>query len=71
VLTTLDRREARLLDSAGKPLPIELPLSDNDSSKTVTVELPLAPFARGVYSIELTAGAGGATERRRGTFTMK
>jgi hypothetical protein len=71
VLAPLDRREARLLDSAGTPLPIDLPLSENESNKTVTVELPLAPFARGVYSIELTAGAGPTTERRRLTFVMK
>jgi VWFA-related protein len=71
VLAPLDRREARLLDSAGKPMPIDLPLSENESTKTVTVELPLAPFARGVYSVELTAGAGPRTEVRRLTFTMK
>lgn len=71
VLTALDRREARLLDSAGKPLPIEIPLSEDDRAGTVRVELPLAPFARGVYAIELTAGVGAKTERRRLTFTMK
>ena len=71
VVAPLDRREARLLDSAGKPLPIDLPVSEDPVAKTVTVELPLAPLGRGVYSIELTAGAGAATERRRLTFTMK
>lgn len=71
VLAVLDRREARILDGAGKPLPIDLPLSENENNKTVTVELALAPFGRGVYSIELTAGAGQATERRRLTFKMK
>jgi hypothetical protein len=60
-----------MLDSAGKPMPFDLPLSENESAKTVVVELPLAPFARGVYSIELTAGAGPRTEVRRLTFTMK
>lgn len=71
VLAPLDRREARVLDSTGKPLPIELPLSENENHTLVTVELPLAPFARGVYSIELTAGSGQATERRRVTFAIK
>jgi hypothetical protein len=71
VLATLDRREARLLDSAGKPLPIDLPVSEDPVAKTVIVELSLAPLGRGVYSIELTAGAGTATERRRLTFMMK
>jgi len=69
VLAPLDRREARVLDSSGKPLPIDLPLSEGGG--IVVVELPLAPFAHGVYSIELTAGAGGKTERRRLTFTIK
>ena len=38
---------------------------------STSVELPLAPFGRGVYSIELTAGSGGKTEQRRLTFMMK
>ncbi len=71
VLSALDRREARLLDSAGKLLPIDLPVSEDDSTHVVVVELPLAPFGRGVYSIELTAGSGARTERRRLTFMMK
>jgi hypothetical protein len=71
VLAPLDRREARFLDSAGKPLPIDLPIAENEGAKTMVVELPLAPFGRGVYSIELTAASAGKTERRRLTFTMK
>jgi VWFA-related protein len=71
VLAALDRREARVLDSAGKPLPIDLPLSEDEATKSVVVDLPLAPFTRGVYSIELTAGSAGKTERRRLTFMMK
>jgi hypothetical protein len=71
MLAPLDRRDARLLDSGGKPLPIDVPLSENDIAKTIVAEVPLAPFARGVYSIELTAGAGGKTEQRRLTFTIK
>jgi hypothetical protein len=71
VLAPLDRREARLLDSRGKPLPIDVPLAENEGAKTLVAEVPLAPFARGVYSIELTAGAGGKTEQRRLIFTVK
>jgi len=71
VLAALDRREARMLDSAGKPLAFDLPVSEAPERKTVVVELPLAPFTRGVYSIELTAGAGGKTEKRKLTFMMK
>jgi VWFA-related protein len=71
VLAPLDRREARILDSAGKPLPFDLPVSEAAERKTVVVELALAPFGRGVYSIELTAGSGGKTEQRKLTFMMK
>ena len=71
VLAPLDRREARLLDSSGKPLPIDVPLSENEAAKMIVAEVPLAPFAKGVYSIELTAGASGKTEHRRLTFTIK
>jgi hypothetical protein len=71
VLAALDRREARVLDSAGKPLPFDLPVAEDPANQRLTVELPLAPFSRGVYAIELTAGSGGKTERRRLTFMMK
>jgi VWFA-related protein len=71
VLAPLDQRQARILDSTGKPLAIELPLSEDTAANTIVVDLALAPFSRGVYSIELTAGAGGKTEQRRLTFTMK
>jgi hypothetical protein len=71
VLAPLDRREARLLDSSGKPMPIDVPLSENDAAQSLVAEVPLAPFTRGVYSIELTAGGGGRTEQRRLTFTIK
>jgi len=71
VLAALDRREARLLDSAGKALPVDIPVSEDAAAKTATVEFALAPLSRGVYSLELTAGAGGKTESRRLTFMMK
>jgi hypothetical protein len=71
VLAPLDRREARLLDSSGKPLPVDVPLSENDAAQSLVAEVPLAPFTRGLYSIELTAGGGGRIEQRRLTFTIK
>jgi len=71
VLAALDRREARMLDTSGKPLPFDPPVSEAPDGKTVVVELPLAPFGRGQYSIELTAASGGRTEQRRFTFIMK
>jgi len=70
VLAPLDRREARVLDSAGKPMAVDLPVSEGSDGKTIVVELPLAPF-RGGYSIELTAASGGRTEQSRVTFLVK
>jgi VWFA-related protein len=63
VLGTLERRDARLLDRTGKRMPVDTPLSEN-GGPTLTLELPLAPFARGDYLIELHVGAGAVTERR-------
>jgi hypothetical protein len=71
VLALLDRREARMLDTAGKPMPFDLPLAEAPDGKTLVVELALAPFGRGGYSIEVTAASGDKTERRRLTFIMK
>jgi hypothetical protein len=69
VLAPLDRREARMLDSVGKPMPFDLPAAEADGK--VVVELAMAPFGRGTYSIELTAASGAKTERRKVTFLMK
>ena len=60
-----------MLDSAGKPMAIDLPVSEAPDGKSVVVELPLAPFGRGGYSIELTAASGGRSEQRRLTFLVK
>jgi hypothetical protein len=64
VLAPLDRREVRLLDRTGKPLPVELPLAEDPATKTVVVEMSLSGLGRGDYLIELTAGAAGVTEKR-------
>ena len=71
VLGTLDRREARLLGANGAPLPVDLPVSEDDGTHVLRVNLALAPFARGEYTIELTAGAGSAVEHRRLTFILR
>jgi len=71
VLGTLERREARLLDRSGKPLPVDVPVSEDESARVIRVELALSAFARGEYAIELTAGAGAGLERRRLAFIMK
>ena len=71
VLVTLDRREARLLGANGAPLPVDLSVSEDESRHVLRLELALAPFARGAYTIELTAAGGGTVERRRITFVMR
>jgi VWFA-related protein len=64
VLSTLDRREVRLLDRTGKPLPVDLPLAEDPATHAVVVEMSVSGLGRGDYLIELTAGAGGVTEKR-------
>jgi VWFA-related protein len=71
VLAPLERREARMLDTAGKPMAFDVPVSESPDGKSVVVELALAPFGRGSYSLELTAASGGRTEQRKLTFIMK
>jgi VWFA-related protein len=71
VLAALDRREVRLLDRLGKPLPADVPLSEDETRHVIRVELTLSAFARGEYAIELTASGGAATEQRRLVFVMK
>ena len=63
VLATLDRREVRLLDKTGKPLPVELPLAEDPATRAVVVEMSLSGLGHGDYLIELTARSGGAVEK--------
>lgn len=64
VLKPLDRRDARLLDRTGKPLPVDLPLAEDPATHAAVVEMSLSGLGRGDFLIELTAGAGGVVERR-------
>ena len=60
----VDRRTARLLGRDGKPLPLEVALSETPGAGLLVVQLNLAPLTAGDYLVELTAGAGDAEERR-------
>lgn len=71
VLSTLERREVRLLDKTGKPLPVELPLSEDAAAKTLVMEMSLSGLGHGDYLIELTAGAGAATEKHLTALRIK
>ena len=68
-LGTLDRRTARILDRAGRPLPVDVPLTERDGR--ISVELPLAAFARGDYTLELTIGSGSILERSPLAFRIQ
>jgi len=62
----LDGRVARLLDQRGQPLPVPVNVAEDETKtpKRLVLTLSLAPLARGYYNIELSATAGGASERR-------
>ena len=60
-----------MLDRTGKPLPVELPLAEDESGGAIVVEVPLSAFARGEYSLELSAGSGATSERRVLALTVK
>jgi hypothetical protein len=64
VLAPLDRRELRLLDRNGKPLPVELPLSEDSAKAALVLDMSLSGLPRGDYLIELTGGSGATIERR-------
>ena len=64
VVGALDRREVRLLDRSGKPLPVEIPLSEDAEKKALVVEMSLSGLGRGDYVLELTAGAGSVPVRK-------
>jgi VWFA-related protein len=59
----LDRREARLLDKTGKPLPVDLSVAEDPAKKVVLLEMSLSGLPHGDYLFELTVGAGADTER--------
>jgi hypothetical protein len=71
VLATLDRRDVRLLDRTGRPLPVDLPLSEDAASKQLVVEMSLSGLPRGDYLFELTAGSGPTVERHLLAIRMK
>ena len=66
MVSSLDRREARLLDRIGAPLPVPVNLTERASNgrQVVAADLNLAPLSAGDYVIELTVGSGPATETR-------
>ena len=64
VLAPLDRRQVRLLDRTGKPLPVDLPLAEDTARSVLIVDMSLSGLPHADYLIELTAGAGGVTDSK-------
>ena len=71
VKQALDRRIVRLLDHAGHPLPVDVPLSEGAVPGTLVLELPMSAFARADYVVELTVGAGAVEERSLVAFRVQ
>lgn len=63
ILGATDRRELRLLDRAGRPLPVDLPLAEDPASRVLSLAFPVAAFSRADYLVELTVTAGAVTDR--------
>jgi VWFA-related protein len=68
---SLDRREVRLLDHAGKPLSVEIPLSEDSARKLLIVDVSLSGLPHGDYLFDLTVGSGGTTEEHLLAVRMK
>lgn len=66
ILRALDRREARLLAKDSKPLPIPVNVTERTTGdqQVLAADLNLAPLAPGDYVIELSVGAGLASETK-------
>jgi VWFA-related protein len=71
ILSALDRREVRLLDRSGKPLPVDIPLSEDAGRKVLVVEMSLSGLPRADYLFDLTAGSGASVEHRLLAIRMK
>ena len=61
---TLDAREARLLDSAGNALPVQVTLGEKPGA-VLAADVNLAPLGPGDYIIELNVSGGGASVRTK------
>ena len=64
---------ARLLDRAGKPLPVPVmasPVDETDGSRWLSAQAALAPLAPGDYLIEIGTSAGGTQQRTLAAFRV-
>ena len=72
VLTPLDQRQARLLDSRGQPLPVNASATELQSTGTTVLaaDLALTPLAAGEYVVEVVVNAGATSEQRLVAFRV-
>ena len=72
MLTPLDQRQARLLDSRGQPLPVNASATELQSTGTTVLaaDLALTPLAAGEYVVQVVAGAGAVSETRLVAFRV-
>jgi VWFA-related protein len=69
----LDRRQARLLDSRGQPLPVNAGATELQFRPGITVlaaDIALTPLAPGDYVVEMVAGAGAVSETKLVAFRV-
>jgi len=66
VLKAIDRKDARVLDRRGQPLPQPAVVStvETGGDARIAADLAMAAFSEGDYILELTASAGAETERK-------
>jgi VWFA-related protein len=64
ILGAIDSHQARLLDRKGQPAPVPVEVARTNDGRTLSATLNLAPLSNGDYLIEMTAKAGGKTERK-------
>ena len=73
ILTPLERVEIRLIDRMGQPLKHRLTVEEQGGAggRHLVSNLSFTALGRGDYVVELTATAGGATERKVLAFRLK
>jgi VWFA-related protein len=71
ILAPIDGRQLRLLDRAGRPLPVDLPLTEDPTGRGLSLAFPLAAFSRADYIVELSVTAGAVSERRLVALRVK
>ena len=67
IVSSLDRREGRLLGRNGQPLAVPVTVTERQSNgrNVLAADVNLAPLSDGDYVVEVTAGSGADSEQRR------